>query len=544
MSYSNVDISNNFASIVFEHSPVALCLVDYSGRLSLLNQEFIELFGYSKEELIGKSVDILIPTYLKKNHQKHVQMYLNTPTKKLMGEGRDLLGVMKGGEVFPVEVGLNPLLYRKQKFILVSVIDISERKKNEEVIVKFNRELVAALELVESQRREVLKSQEQYKAILENLDDIYYRTDNDQKIVIVSPSALKYSSFVSTEEFIGKNVPETFYYNPKDRELLLNALEKNKGSVCNFEITLKDKDGHPIPFETNSHYIKNKDGKIVGVEGVLRDIASKKRLENILKESNKRLQAANKKVNDSISYAQLIQESLLTNNERFNNFFKNHFVIFKPKDIVSGDFYYLNKKGDYIFFTVGDCTGHGVPGAILSVMAITFLHSNLSVKKNAAQMLDGVRESIKSAFESIGNPSNEGFDCAFCIYNTKHNSLSFAGAFNPLVIMRGGEQIVIKPTRNPVGFYLNEVPFENHTIDIKSGDKVYLFSDGYQDQFGGGKNKKFTRKRLFAILKEINKLDFIKQKEVLLQQFDDWKGNDEQVDDVTILGIEFYNTSR
>ena len=262
------------------------------------------------------------------------------------------------------------------------------------------------------------------------------------------------------------------------------------------------------------------------------------------------------KIMSNIKYAQGIQNSLLPKHDKISEILKNSFLFFKPKDIVSGDFYYVNKINKNIIFSVADCTGHGVTGGFLTMLGITFLHEiNNENKTNIpGEILDKLRKKIKETFKVFGTNSVYGLDIAFCTINQETNILNYAGAFNPLWIVRNGKHIEYEATRNPIGIFIKETPFKNrfsvekefktHNIQLQNNDKIYIFSDGYKDQRGGEDFKKFNNKRFRELILEISDLPMKVQKNKLKETLEKWQAKNEQIDDITIMGLEWSFSDR
>ncbi len=288
-----------------------------------------------------------------------------------------------------------------------------------------------------------------------------------------------------------------------------------------------------LPFFDNN-------GNIAGIIGVFEDITERVKQEKILKINREKIERAYKEITENIRYAKTIQEALLPSASLISKYWEKSFVIFKPRNEVSGDFYYFKKTEEYLIFAAGDCTGHGVSGAFISMIAITSLNDIISTKTvtKASQALEMLRYRVKSIFYDFGTENKNGLDIALCTLNIKNKELDYSGAFNPLFIVRKDEIIEYKATRNPIGFYVNEEPFVSHIIKLEEGDNIYIFSDGFIDQFGGPKGKKYSKKRLKAFLISISKYPMDFQKELLEKEFENWKGENEQTDDVVMIGIK------
>ncbi|MEA3451188.1 MAG: SpoIIE family protein phosphatase, partial [Bacteroidota bacterium] len=250
----------------------------------------------------------------------------------------------------------------------------------------------------------------------------------------------------------------------------------------------------------------------------------------------------NKQIVDSIKYARYIQKAVLPPEKMIKNFFSEYFIMYRPKDIVSGDFYWTKKEDNRIYFAAADATGHGVPGAFMSMLGLSLMNEiSYDFKGNAAEFLNNLRDKIKVALRQseYDNSPQDGFDVALCIFYPKKGKLDYAGAHNSMLIARNEELIEVKADKMPVGVYFREKEsFTNNNINVSENDMIYLFSDGYRDQFGGPKNNKFSMKQFKQTLLDIHLLKVNEQKTKLEQIFDDWKDDKSQIDDVLVTGIK------
>lgn len=248
-------------------------------------------------------------------------------------------------------------------------------------------------------------------------------------------------------------------------------------------------------------------------------------------------------ITDSIKYAKRIQTAILPPDEFVNETLGENFILYLPKDIVSGDFYWLDKKEDLILVAAVDCTGHGVPGAFMSIVGHSQLNFAINVKnvRKASEILNelnlGVTQTLrdKAGHESV----KDGMDLSLCAIDFKKMNMEYAGAFNPLYLIRNNEVLITKADKFPIGANPDgKLPrFTNHEINLEKGDVIYLFSDGFADQFGGPRNKKFLSKRFRELLLQVHKLPMHEQKESLIKVYEEWKGDLEQVDDILVIGI-------
>jgi len=253
-----------------------------------------------------------------------------------------------------------------------------------------------------------------------------------------------------------------------------------------------------------------------------------------------------KELNQSLRYASYIQEALLPSDISISKYLPEHFIIYLPRDIVSGDLYWISKKANLLYLAVADCTGHGVPGAFLSILGISLL--NHIVDRNycnsASSILNSLREYIMKSLNQTGDEKEQkdGMDMGLCIIDYESNKLHYAGAFNPLYIIKNGDKLIeLFGDKMPIGIAADiELPFNNHLVDLEKGDMIYLFTDGFVDQFGGIGGKKYKYRPFRNFLLSINKMSMKMQKDLLNNEFENWKGNNTQLDDVLIFGFRYH----
>ena len=253
------------------------------------------------------------------------------------------------------------------------------------------------------------------------------------------------------------------------------------------------------------------------------------------------IEKEHKAVTDSIRYAKLIQNAVLPSQDILKESFQDVFLFWRPKNIVSGDFYWMKRIGDTVIFTVADCTGHGVPGAFMSMLGVAFLNE-ISVEitdATPAQILEEMRRRIIATLRQTTNPlePKDGMDMAICVLNLKTMKMLFAGADNGMYLVRGTELIEYKAIKNPVAIYPRMKNFENREIDVQHGDYIYMFSDGFQDQLNEGMSK-FTSRRFRELLVSINAKTKVasEQAALLNAAIDEWRGSCAQLDDILVGG--------
>jgi serine phosphatase RsbU (regulator of sigma subunit) len=333
---------------------------------------------------------------------------------------------------------------------------------------------------------------------------------------------------------------EKFKLEKQDKELLelkqkgaLKQLENEKQENRNFQLMI----GIGLSlvlgiFLLYAYFSKQKTNKLLKTEKKLVEV------------QNKVLEEKNKEILDSITYAKRIQDAILPAADYFKTTFHESFVFYKPKDIVAGDFYWLYKKDNLTFLAVCDCTGHGVPGALVSLVCSNSLERSVNEfdLRSPAEILDKTRELVKNSFQGSNENVNDGMDiCLICIPENRTGDnirIQYAGANNPAWYFEDGVMKELKPDKQPVGNFVLEKPFTNKEIEVRRGSMFYLFSDGYADQFGGPDGKKFKYKKLSEFLSNIVNLPDLAQKEKLETEFNLWRGELEQVDDICLIGVK------
>lgn len=249
-----------------------------------------------------------------------------------------------------------------------------------------------------------------------------------------------------------------------------------------------------------------------------------------------------KHITDSIMYAKRIQTALIPSLELFSEKV-DHFVLYKPLAIVSGDFYWVSTQGNLQVIICADCTGHGVPGAFMSMLGITMLNEIVQGKKVLMpdQIVEELRQGIIKALKQVAAEDSikDGMDIEVCLLDFDKNKLWFSGANNPLYLVRNGELMHYRADKMPVAIHYKMSPFTLHEIDLQKGDAFYIFTDGYADQFGGPREKKFMSNQLKETLVSMNGMPMIKQGEKLDEIFEKWRGENPQVDDVTVIGVRY-----
>lgn len=341
----------------------------------------------------------------------------------------------------------------------------------------------------------------------------------------------QYTKQTNREELLRKQ----FYYEYQNKEELAVARHKKQLEV----VSEKNKRQRMILIFVLAFFL----GMLVFVFFVVKSYRRTKKMNLIIETQKKEVEHKNREILDSISYAKRIQTAILPPDSYFKSKFRQSFILYMPKDIVAGDFYWLEERGKQILFAVADCTGHGVPGAMVSVVCHNALNRCIRefnlVKPN--EILNKTREIIINEFEKSKEEVKDGMDISLCCLDLESMQITWAGANNPLCIIRNKELIEFKADKQPIGNYSFSKSFSLHEFQLQKEDVLYLFSDGYIDQFGGVSHengKKFKSRRLKTLLSSIAELDTTQQKAILEKEFHNWKGGRDQVDDICIVGVK------
>lgn len=261
--------------------------------------------------------------------------------------------------------------------------------------------------------------------------------------------------------------------------------------------------------------------------------------------SEQKLREQQKDITESLQYASYIQSALLPNENQIQRAFKEYFIFYLPRDIVSGDFYWIIKRRGEIFVAIADCTGHGVPGAFMSILGITGLNQIVDRGQytTAASILNRLREFVMKALQQRGNEKEQkdGIDLALCKIDTCSHTLEYAGAFNPMYLLRKGTLTEFEPDKMPIGIAAEyEEPFTNHEVKLEEDDLIYLFSDGFVDQFGGSQGKKFKYRPFRSLLVSLANKPMDQQCSRLKEIYLSWKSGLPQLDDILIFGFKYH----
>lgn len=394
----------------------------------------------------------------------------------------------------------------------------------------------------EARLKEINKANTNYQSIIDQANDAMLVIDIvDGRVHQSNPSAAELLGY-RKEQLEAKSL---FDLHPKemlDKSSRIVADVWEKGGLIYKDVPFVTASGEILPVECSA-----KVAPFAGRPAIViyaRDIRERLRMEREIHEQKEVIEQKNRDILDSIEYARNIQQAVLPDKDELPKMLPQSFVFFKAKDIVSGDFYWFMKQGDEVLVAAADCTGHGVPGALMSMIGSSFLNEIVNEKKitRPSEVLNMLREKIITTLRKRqdGSETRDGMDIALVSINTRTKLLQYAGAFNPLWLYRNGQWMEKTANKFPVGAYVGHESnsFTNHEIPLQPNDVIYIFTDGYADQFGGPAGKKFKYRQFQQVLASVQDKTMEEQKQMLLQRHESWRGDLEQVDDILVIGIK------
>jgi len=498
---------------LLQNASEVISIYEENGNIRYITPSVKNILGYSQKEMIGKSD-------MEKVHPGHVDTVQNMFTS-LLANPRSQVKIQyeykkKNQETIWLEAtGKNMLSDAAINGIVVNTRDITERRR------------------AEQEQRMRSKMQ----ALSENSPDLITRIEEAGRISYINPVIKSYSG-IQPDQFINKNVHE-IQLDESITNQWLNLIDEVKelNGKKTFEMDFPSDLGKRV-MQVNAIPEYDDQEKLESVLVVSHDITERKLIEL-------EIQAKNKNISDSINYSKRIQNAILPDTRLINKKLPDSFILYKPKDIVSGDFPWFTHVGDDIFIAAVDCTGHGVPGAMLSLIGYFLLNDIVKSRKisDPGLILDLLDEGVTKTLRQDEDESatKDGMDIALCKINTEKKELEFAGAHRPLYFMNSGELEEVKGNKFAIGggIYKNQTSFTTTKIKVKSGDSVFFSSDGFPDQFGGPDIKKFGPRRMRELIVEHHKKPIEKVHNILDKVWEDWKGGQKQIDDVLLIGIEF-----
>ena len=380
------------------------------------------------------------------------------------------------------------------------------------------------------------------QTVLEKINSLVVVVNSSGKVEYVSPSSKRILGF-HPEQLMGDGWYNLTRDNPIDRKQLKkivdDLLQQEKlTDITPQERLLKTASGGERWILWN--YSKGMFNKLIAIG---QDISERKKTEQSFAENHNKLKQQNKDLFDSLRYASGIQNSILPSFDKIDSRFGEAFIFYSPKDVVSGDYYFFHQQKNKFTVAAVDCTGHGVPGALMSIIANGILKEVIVNKQisEPSEILYALEDELRLALnhDNSRQESYDGMDVAIGVFDFEKNIISYSGAFRPMILVRDEKIIEFAGNRFPIGFY-GDVKKEFITIqeELKSGDTFYFYTDGYCDQFGGEEEKKFTRKRFKELLLSIQSMPLCEQKSFLKYALNNWKQNEPQTDDILVLGLK------
>jgi len=514
LQIEEVNNSQKRIHALLENSSEVITICNEDGKITYVSPSVTPILGYSPEELIGTNDTVRIIDKGVDDYRKMFLALIKYPENNITIE---YLYKKKNKEEIFLEVsGKNLIKDPAIAGIVLNTRDITERKLAEK----------------ESRMRSQMQS------LSENSPDLITRLNKDGKIYYINPTIERLTS-KKPKQFLQKSIFESELNESVVsawEELIADVL-KNKEKV-QVEMSFPTTDGSLV-MNVNAIPEYNDDKSVESILLVSNDITERKKAEL-------EIQAKNKKITESINYAQRIQVAILPDQLRVRELFPDYFMLYKPRDVVSGDFPWFVENGDDVYIAAVDCTGHGVPGAMLSLIGYFLLNDIVKSQKisQPGQILDlldsGVTRTLKQDTE--GNEMKDGMDISLCKINKKSGTLEYSGAHRPLYQLRNGEILEYKGDKFPIGggIFKNQTNFTNHQIEVKKGDSFFFCSDGFPDQFGGPDNRKIGPARIKATITDnANVKDFNKMYDLFDDLFVTWKGISKQMDDVLLIGLRF-----
>ena len=515
-------------SIVASETINAVAIIRANGNFEWVNEGFVKLYGYTLSEL--KSVYEGFVTSFNPLLKEPIKLALEQKDSI----SKENMFVTKDGRTIWLQSNITPIYHDNKLYRIIIVdTDISKLKEAEEKILEQNRQIRKQAKELEQKNLELAK----LSIVAEKTDNGVIIADSSGEIEWVNPGfeRMMGMSFKEFKRTFGTNI---IFADLDEQTLTLieNAIKEHQSAEFIFK--MQTPQGKLLWLRSTLTPMFDDEGFLLKLFSINADITE-------IKLAQEKIEKQNRDIRRSIQYAQRIQQAALPQSDFIQSILPEHFILFLPRDIVSGDFYWLTQIKDKILFAAADCTGHGVPGAFMSMLGIAFLNEivgKLEYEQLQPNLILNILREYVIRFlkqEYKTGTSKDGMDIAFCMIDTRKRELHFAGANNPLWIVRNREFIEIPGDDMPIGIYYNaKESFTNNVITYYKGDLLYLFSDGYADQFGGPRGKKFMIKRFRMLIKEISDLPLKTQNKILYQAHLDWKGNRRQLDDILVMGVK------
>jgi PAS domain S-box-containing protein len=507
-----VSHTRNRMQLLLENASEVIAIYEETGVVRYISPSVETILGYAPQEIQGTLDAEHVHPEEKELYASFFNQMKQKPAESVTTQFRYK---NKAGNYIWVEAtGTNFMSNSSIQGYLLNSRDITERRRAE----------------LEQRMRSKMQ------ALSENSTDLIARLE-EGTISYINPVIHTYTG-QETSAFINRKVEETSL-DSSVLEKWLQIVEEvnNSGNKLSTEIDFPSELGKRV-MQISAIPEYNEQEAIESVLVVSHDITDRKLIELDI-------QSKNKKINDSINYAKRIQNAILPDTHIIRQALPDSFILYKPRDVVSGDFPWFVQRGENIFIAAVDCTGHGVPGALLSLIGYFLLNDIIRSRQvtdpgTILDLLDeGVTETLRQ--DQDNSATKDGMDIALCKINTKTRTVEYAGAHRPLYVMKNGALEEIKGDRSPIGGGMskNKTSFTTSKIKLNKGDSVYFSSDGYPDQFGGQEVRKFGSKRLRQLIEQTHHLSSHEAARVFDQQWEEWRGDQKQTDDVLMIGVKF-----
>ncbi len=530
-------------SIVAREIENSVMIMDYTGRFEWVNDAFLRLYGYSFQELINKYGNNLIGY----SQYPNIKQALIECVNKKSPYSYETTITNKYNEQVWTHTTLSPILDKNGNVIKIIAIDsdISKLKSIEKQLIDQNGEIQFQKQLLEKANSEL----EKLSIAASETDNTVIIMDKDTNFLWINQS-LKKKYEGEFEDISAKNLFNSSF-NPNIKKFVTKCLSEKKTVIYDSETQLKS--GKTYWTQTTLTPILDEIGEVKNLVAIDSDITKLKKAEEKIKtqsleieNSFVELERKNRLISSSIEYAKKIQDAFLPSQQEFKKIFSDSFIFFKPRDIVSGDFYWTYTYKNLQFVALVDCTGHGVPGAFMSIIATTLLNEIVCEKKtfDPSRVLTQLNHGIVSSLHQQESEStqDDGMDIVFCAYNTESKKIKISATSKmSLICDNKGIKNVNYDIFSIGGAFSarKNALFSETEFDLSDNSQLFLYSDGYYDQFGGSENKKFMTEQFEKLLYSIYELPIDKQIAEIEDSFNKWKGKNKQIDDVLVIGIKF-----
>ncbi len=537
-------------SFIVQETKNAVVLIDAQGNFKWVNPGFTQMYGLTFEQFISK-----VSTNIKNsNDSPKVNKAINKCFEEKVPVSYEFLTVDAKGERLWAKTTLTPILDKTGNITKVIAIDtdITKLIEAEERIEKQNEKIINQAKILVQVNKELKKM----SIVASKTDNAVSLMDGKGNFVWVNAGFSRMYGYTIDELINEKNNIIGIDSNLHINDLINVWFGEKKAIIYETEKITKSDD--KIWVQTTLTPILDDNNKVKKLIAIDSDISNIKRAEKQIQQQKDEIQTQRdfalkqrdeisiqkQEIIDSIIYAKRIQAAILPSKKIIDKILSEYFILYKPRDIVSGDFYWVHQKDKKIIITVADCTGHGVPGAFMSIIGASFINEIVNINNiiQPNEILDNLKGKIINSLQQSSRDDSirDGMDMSICVIDAENNTLNFAGANNSIYIVRDDELIEVSPDKMPVSIYKNITkPFTNHKIKLTKGDLIYMFTDGYADQFGGEKAKKFKYRQFKQMFLQIREAGMFEQKIILDKTIERWAGDLEQVDDILVLGIRY-----